>query len=220
MHPCTGDSSEAVISWAWISHPAPASGTMEAPPPQPEAGAQAPNPNQTPHQEPARVVLPEGTRSSCLARTAVHRHARQRDPTAQPPPCPSSLHPPRVPTDPSGTPGTRADSAKNPSHARHPNPRPLWRPGPRRLCLQPQHKEPRELLWERRRSQGQPSAKGSLAPLRPGAETASWGPSPGGERQLPAQGGTGGVGPAGAPGASPHGSTEPCAVGAVGAVSP
>lgn len=33
MRPRTGDSSEAVISWAWISHPAPASGTMETPPP-------------------------------------------------------------------------------------------------------------------------------------------------------------------------------------------
>lgn len=58
------------------------------------------------------MVLPEGTRSSCPARTAVHRHARQWDPTAQPPPCPSSLHPPRAPADPSGTPGTRADGAK------------------------------------------------------------------------------------------------------------
>lgn len=48
MRPRTGDSSEAVISWAWISHPAPApaSGTMETPPL--ARGAQAPNPNQTP----------------------------------------------------------------------------------------------------------------------------------------------------------------------------
>lgn len=48
MRPRTGDSSEAVISWAWIPHPAPApaSGTMETAPP--ARGAQAPNPNQTP----------------------------------------------------------------------------------------------------------------------------------------------------------------------------
>lgn len=48
MRQRTGDYSEAVISWAWISHPAPApaSGTMETPPP--ARGAQAPNPNQTP----------------------------------------------------------------------------------------------------------------------------------------------------------------------------
>lgn len=141
MHPCTGDSSEAVISGAWFPiWPQPAA--LCHPPPAGDGGS-ARNPDQTPHLGLAR---PPGSQ----------RHQRRQSPvrptgTLYPHRHPVSLPAPPVPQTPPVSPAA-----------------------PRAM----------ELCWERQRSQGQRSAKGGLAPLRPAAEAARGGQERG-DRGLP-----------------------------------
>lgn len=125
MRPRTGDSSEAVISWAWISHPAPASGTMETPPPARWRGGGGGGGHRP--LIPTRPRRPARTASPARARHPPAPPSHARRPGCLPTP-PGAGHGPRTrgvfqrwSREGGGTPGASPRGTAEP-YAAHPSP--------------------------------------------------------------------------------------------------